>query len=260
MVLLIGVTFITGVPLAYAAQGGSQGAPEAGATGATGVTGVSGATGVTGLTGATGATGVTGATGTTGVTGTAGDPSPNRAGAKGKSWVDIIGKQPAQYAFSPKSVTVKVGDTIRWDNKSSASEGHTVTGDGLDSGTLKEGDSYTFKFKHAGTYKYDCAIHPNMKGTVTVKKSTGGGGSGGNGGGSSNGTGNGGTSSTSGDNNSSGNNTGTDPGTSTFDPAPTSTLPMTGFGVVPLAILGGLLLGIGLLMRLPAVRDRFRVF
>jgi hypothetical protein len=35
---------------------------------------------------------------------------------------------------------------------------------------------------------------------------------------------------------------------------------MTGFGVVPLAILGGILLAIGVLMRLPAVRRRFRVF
>ena len=35
---------------------------------------------------------------------------------------------------------------------------------------------------------------------------------------------------------------------------------MTGLGVVPLAILGAVLLVLGLLMRLPAVRDRFRVF
>src|SRR3954467_15221685 len=228
MVLLIGVTFITGVPLAYAAQGGPQGATGSGATGATGVTGVTGATGATGVTGVTGVTGatgvpggsgapgVTGATGTTGVTGTAGDPSTNRAAAKGKSWVDIIGKKPAQYAFSPKSVTVSVGDKVRWDNKSSASEGHTVTGDGLDSGTLKKGDSYTFKFKHAGTYKYDCAIHPDMKGTVAVKKSSGGGGGAG-GNGSSNGNGNGGTSPNSGGD-TSGTGSGTDPGTSSFDP------------------------------------------
>src|SRR5436190_7766469 len=185
MVLVLGVTFIAGAPLAFAAQGGPQTATVAVATGATGVTGVTGATGVTGVTGATGVTGVTGptgvtgvtgATGTTGVTGTAGNPSNNRNAAKGKSWVDIVGKKPPQYAFSPKSITVSVGDQVRWDNKSSASEGHTVTGDGLDSGTLKKGDGYTFRFKHTGTYKYDCSFHPDMKGTVTVKKSSGGGG------------------------------------------------------------------------------------
>ena len=53
---------------------------------------------------------------------------------------------------------------------------------------------------------------------------------------------------------------GTGPVTPLTDPTPTSTLPMTGLGVVPLAILGALLLAIGLVMRLPAVRERFRVF
>jgi plastocyanin len=206
-------------------------------------------------------TGATGATGTTGADGLGADSPTNRSAAKGKTWVDIDGKNAKTYAFSPKAITVSVGDKVRWDNKSTASEGHTVTGDGgLDSGTLKKGDSYTFKFKKSGTYKYDCAIHPYMKGSVKVTKSSGGGGSGGGAGGSTGGTGNGGTTA-SGDG-STGTDTGIGTGTgSTFtDPAPTSTLPMTGFGVLPLAILGAILLGLGLLMRLPAVRDRFRVF
>jgi plastocyanin len=258
-VLAVGaVGVFLAAPAAFAAGGGvATPSPVAvsGATGAGGATGVSGPTGVTGATGATGATGVTGVAG---VTGTAGQQTANRSAAKGKSWVDIVGKNPPQYAFSPKSITISVGDTVRWDNKSSAAEGHTVTGDGLDSGTLKKGDSYSFKFKKAGTFKYDCAIHPDMKGSVTVKKS-GGGGGGGSGGGNG-GSGNGGTSpSSTSDPTSSG--TGTGSTSSTFiDPAPTSTLPMTGFGVLPLAILGAVLLAIGLLMRLPAVRDRFRVF
>jgi hypothetical protein len=152
-----------------------------------------------------------------------------------------------------------VGDTVRWDNKSTATEGHTVTGDGkFSSATLKKGDSYSFKFTKTGTYKYICAIHPFMKGSVKVTKSSGGGG-GSNGG--SGGNGNGGTSPTSNDSTgNTGTNTGTDPGTTFTDPAPTSTLPLTGFSVLPLAILGALLLALGLLMRLPAVRDRFRVF
>ena len=75
------------------------------------------------------------------------------------------------------------------------------------------------------------------------------------------GNGSGGTSPSNGDSTgSTGTGIGTGTGTTFTDPAPTSTLPMTGFGVLPLAILGGLLLALGLLMRLPAVRDRFRVF
>jgi hypothetical protein len=53
---------------------------------------------------------------------------------------------------------------------------------------------------------------------------------------------------------------GTGPVTPLANSAATSTLPMTGLGIVPLAILGALLLALGLAMRLPAVRERFRVF
>ena len=136
-----------------------------------------------------------------------------------------------------------------------------LTGDGkFSSGTLKKGDSYSFKFNKTGTYKYICAIHPFMKGSVKVTKSSGGGGGDGSNGGSG-GNGSGGTSPSNGDSTgSTGTGTGTGTGTTFTDPAPTSTLPMTGFGVLPLAILGAVLLALGLLMRLPAVRNRFRVF
>jgi plastocyanin len=257
-VLAVGVIVVFLVaPAAFAAGGGTTPPPVA-ASGATGAAGATGVTGVTGPTGVTGATGATGVTGVTGATGPGGDPTTGHSAAKGKSWVDIVGDKPSKYDFSPTFITVSVGDKVRWDNKSNASEGHTVTGEGgLDSGILKEGDDYTFKFKKAGTFKYSCSLHPNMKGTVEVNKSSGGGGSGGG----SGGNGNGGTSASSGGDNSTGSSTGFDNTSTTFtDPGTTSTLPMTGLGVVPLAILGGILLAIGLAMRLPAVRARFRVF
>ncbi len=56
--------------------------------------------------------------------------------------VSIVGDTFSAFAFSPKSITVHVGDKVRWDNESAASEGHTVTGDGLDSGTFHQGDDY----------------------------------------------------------------------------------------------------------------------
>jgi copper binding plastocyanin/azurin family protein len=134
-----------------------------------------------------------------------------------------------------------------------------VTGDGLNSKTLKKGQSYTFKFTKAGTYDYKCVFHPSMKGSVKVTKSSGGGGGGGSEGGS--GSGGGGTSPSAGGTGvAAGVGTGTGPVTPLANPAPTSTLPMTGLGIVPLAVLGALLLALGLVMRLPAVRERFRVF
>ena len=87
----------------------------------------------------------------------------SRVAAKASS-VSIVGAQFSAFAFKPKTITVHVGDTVRWVNNSSAPEGHTVTGHGLDSGTLHQGDDYSFKFSKAGTYDYVCAFHSNMKG------------------------------------------------------------------------------------------------
>ncbi len=74
------------------------------------------------------------------------------------------------FAFSPANITVKVGTTVTWTNKDSAT--HTVTGTdgktGPDSGNLATGKSFSFKYDTVGTYSYHCAIHSNMTGTVTV--------------------------------------------------------------------------------------------
>jgi plastocyanin len=227
-----------------------------GATGATGATGVAGSTGATGATGATGVTGVTGATGPTGPTGVIGAQHSVRKAAK--TGVDIVGARPQQYAFSPKAISISVGDSVTWDNTSKAVEGHTVVGDGLHSKVLKKGDSYTFTFNKAGNYSYECSIHPYMKGTVKVGKSSGGG-SGddsgnSNSGGTSSGSGStGGTSSATG---STGIGSESAAGSSPDAAGSSSTLPFTGFGVSPLAAVGGILLLLGLILRLPAVRDR----
>ncbi|MFA5004271.1 MAG: cupredoxin family copper-binding protein [Candidatus Saccharimonadales bacterium] len=74
------------------------------------------------------------------------------------------------FAFSPADITVKKGSTVTWTNKDSAT--HTVTENdgqtGPDSGNLANGKSYSFTFATTGTFKYHCAIHPSMTGTVTV--------------------------------------------------------------------------------------------
>jgi plastocyanin len=74
------------------------------------------------------------------------------------------------FAFSPASITVKKGTTVTWTNQDSVA--HTVTETdnqtGPKSGNLAKGQSYTFTFDTAGTFKYDCSIHPNMTGSVTV--------------------------------------------------------------------------------------------
>ena len=74
----------------------------------------------------------------------------------------------ANFAFSPASLEVKVGDTVTWTNEDSAV--HDVQGDGgISSGKLNQGDTYAKKFDAAGSFAYKCAIHPSMTGTIVVK-------------------------------------------------------------------------------------------
>jgi amicyanin len=74
------------------------------------------------------------------------------------------------YAFSPASLTVQVGDTVTWTNEDSAPHTVTVTSGPVkfDSGTLQKGQSYSYTFGTAGTYSYYCAVHPDMTGKVVV--------------------------------------------------------------------------------------------
>jgi plastocyanin len=73
------------------------------------------------------------------------------------------------FAFSPASVTVKVGDTVTWTNQDSAS--HTVALDdkSASSSSLAKGASFSFTFNTAGTFTYHCGFHSSMTGTVVVQ-------------------------------------------------------------------------------------------
>lgn len=77
----------------------------------------------------------------------------------------------ADMAFSPAKLTVKAGATVTWTNQDGV--GHTVTstdGSGtdaattslFDSGTLTQGQTFSFTFDKAGTYYYECTIHATI--------------------------------------------------------------------------------------------------
>lgn len=76
--------------------------------------------------------------------------------------------------FQPATVTISVGDTVRWNNTSAMV--HTVTADveqaadpasvalpegaePFDSGFLQPGESFTHTFEVAGSYTYFCIPH-----------------------------------------------------------------------------------------------------
>jgi plastocyanin len=75
------------------------------------------------------------------------------------------------FAFSPATLTVRVGTTVTWTNRDA--DAHTVTSQRsgpLRSAALDTGRSYSFTFTTPGSYPYLCTIHPFMTGTVEVTR------------------------------------------------------------------------------------------
>lgn len=73
------------------------------------------------------------------------------------------------YAFTPETITVKVGDTVTWTNRDEFD--HWVLSDDkttLDSQALATGQQYRKTFTTPGTVTYYCNIHNGMKGSVVV--------------------------------------------------------------------------------------------
>jgi plastocyanin len=76
----------------------------------------------------------------------------------------------ANFAFSPNTLTVQVGDTVTWKNND-ASIPHTTQSDGnWNSGNMAPGATFSFTFNTPGTYSYYCAYHRGMGmvGTIIV--------------------------------------------------------------------------------------------
>lgn len=88
--------------------------------------------------------------------------SPGRAGAAHA--IEIV-----DFAFSPPSLTISIGDTVTWTNADSVVHTATSTSGAFDSGDLAQGASYSLTFTAAGTYDYLCTPHPSMTGTIVVE-------------------------------------------------------------------------------------------
>jgi len=74
--------------------------------------------------------------------------------------------QIANFAFSPATLAIKAGDTIKWTNNDSVI--HTVSGTGWGSESLNTGQSFSYTFNQAGTYDYHCGPHPSMTAKIIV--------------------------------------------------------------------------------------------
>lgn len=85
----------------------------------------------------------------------------------------------ANTAYSPSTITINAGGSVKWTNTDAVT--HSVTADaagGFDSnltgsmpdqyGGSSGGGTFTQKFASAGTFAYHCTYHAAMHGTVTV--------------------------------------------------------------------------------------------
>ena len=75
----------------------------------------------------------------------------------------------SDFVFSPAALTVKAGTTVTWVNEDD--EPHTVneTAETFKSGVLDTNERFSFTFPAPGSYRYFCALHPHMVGTVIVE-------------------------------------------------------------------------------------------
>lgn len=70
------------------------------------------------------------------------------------------------FQFSPADLTVKVGDTVTFDNQDTVPH-HVIVGT-TDLGEQAPGESVTWTADADGTYPVKCSIHPSMTGRITV--------------------------------------------------------------------------------------------
>ena len=105
------------------------------------------------------------ATTTSGATTTAAQTTAT-TGSSGGGGTKVTMKQ---FAFNPATVTVKVGETVTWENQDGANHNVIADDGSFKSADFGQGKTFSFTFTKAGTYTYSCHIHPDMKGTVIVQ-------------------------------------------------------------------------------------------
>jgi plastocyanin len=99
----------------------------------------------------------------TGPTGNGGNGGGNQLSAN----VNMVGRT----AFDPAQVNLKVGGKVTYINNTGITHNVTYTSTNPtppDNIPNFNSGSQTSTFPTAGTFSYECSIHPAMKGTVTV--------------------------------------------------------------------------------------------
>jgi plastocyanin len=71
--------------------------------------------------------------------------------------------------FAPATVTINQDDSVTWTNTDTKDHQVVANGGSFASPILKPNQKYTRTFRNGGTFRYHDALHPSLRGTVTVR-------------------------------------------------------------------------------------------
>lgn len=71
--------------------------------------------------------------------------------------------------FSPSSVTISAGKTVKFTNNDSVDHAATADDNSWGTGTMHTNGTFVRRFDTPGTYTYHCYYHPTMTGTIIVQ-------------------------------------------------------------------------------------------
>ena len=71
-------------------------------------------------------------------------------------------------AFTPASVTIKTGDSIKWTNKDTKTHQVVSNSGAFASAIISPNHTYKHTFNTSGTYRYHDALHPALTGKIVV--------------------------------------------------------------------------------------------
>jgi plastocyanin len=93
-----------------------------------------------------------------------------RVASAGPAPAGAIGVNIGAFTFGPPGITVTPGRTVTWTNTDDSPHHIRVAGTPLKAGFPLKDQNGSLTFKDEGVFNYNCALHPNMKGTVQVTK------------------------------------------------------------------------------------------
>ena len=80
----------------------------------------------------------------------------------------------ANFSFTPSTLEITEGDTVRWTNNATSNHTSLSTSNPVvwNSGTISPGNTFEFQFDDVGEFPYRCGFHSSMTGDIIVSSSS----------------------------------------------------------------------------------------